>query len=77
MLQRDKSQLLITEREKRGGFRVALGGRGFLTLGRRYFIVTLRVGGFNITLGRSFILTLTSGDEDEDEEELESLRSNM
>jgi hypothetical protein len=41
----------------------------------------LGVGGFNITLGRGFIITLTSGDDDEeddeDEEELESLRYNM
>jgi hypothetical protein len=75
----------MTARIKRGGFQVALGGRGFLTLGGRDFIVTLRVGGLNITLGRDFILTLTSGDDDadedeeddEDEEELESLRFNM
>jgi hypothetical protein len=69
----------MTARVKRGGFRVALGGRGFLTLGERdLIIVTLRVGlgCFNITLGRGFILTLTSrdDDEDEDEEELESFR---
>jgi hypothetical protein len=51
MLQRDRSQLLMTAKVKRGGFRVALGKRGLLTLGGRDFIVILRVGGFNITLG--------------------------
>jgi hypothetical protein len=79
---------------KRRGFRVDLGGRGFVTLGGRDFIVTLGVGGFSVTLGvglggfivtlrRGLIITLTSGDDhdeveedDEDEGELESFRSN-
>jgi hypothetical protein len=55
-----------------GGFIVTLGGRGF--------IVTLGVGGFITILGRgfTFIITLISGDDDEneDEEKLESLRFN-
>jgi hypothetical protein len=40
----DRSQFLRTARVKKGGFRVGLGRRCFVTLGRRDFIVTFGVG---------------------------------